>query len=127
MTYRRQDANGDMVAGRGLSDFLTGNAAVAQAIMTWMLLLYGEWWENLTIGFPLWQSIMGQEITQSQADSIIQTQIMTTPTPTPNIITGIASMESSLANRAYTFQATVNTVFGPVTVTNIPSANQGGS
>jgi len=123
IVYRRQDANGDYVAGSsGMGDFLTDLAATAQAIRTWLLLLYGEWWENQNMGFPLWQSILGQGATQGQVDTIIRTQILATPGP-PGVIKGISNMTSSLnpSTRTYTFAATVDTTFGAVTVTNIPA------
>ena len=122
MKYRRQDADGDMVAGQGLNDFFTGAPAVAQAILTWMLLLLGEWWEDTAEGLPLWQKMLGQGASKAQLDLIVTSRILSTPTPSPGIITGISSYYSSLNSqtRAYAFQAVVITIFGPVTVTNIP-------
>lgn len=61
MRYRKQeDYTGDFTFGYGYGNFYDGNMAVAQAIKTKILLFYGEWWENLGLGIPMFQSIIGQ-------------------------------------------------------------------
>lgn len=60
MRYRKLNSNGDYSFGTNSEDYIGGNAAVAQAIKTKVLLFYGEWWENIGIGIPMFQSIIGQ-------------------------------------------------------------------
>lgn len=60
MKYRKQLTNGDYSFGNNIQDFLTGQEAIAQAIKTKVLLFYGEWWEDISQGIPMFQSIIGQ-------------------------------------------------------------------
>ena len=75
MIYRKEDKDGDYVFGEGDSEFLTQSEAVAQAIITSLKLLKGEWWENVNNGLPLWQSILGQPGSEvNKASSAMSTQ-----------------------------------------------------
>lgn len=60
MKYRKLTSTGDYSFGSGGNDYADGNEAVAQAIKTKLLLFYGEWWENLGEGIPMFQSVLGQ-------------------------------------------------------------------
>jgi len=60
MKYRKQLADGDYSFGNNMQDFLEGQEAIAQAIKTKILLFYGEWWEDVAEGIPMFQSIVGQ-------------------------------------------------------------------
>lgn len=60
MKYRMLSSTGDYVFGGGMSAYLEGDEAVAQAIKTKILLFYYEWWEDLGMGIPMFQSILGQ-------------------------------------------------------------------
>ena len=60
MKYRKLTDTGDYSFGNGSRDFISGDAALAQAIKTRILLFYNEWWEDLTSGIPMFQSILGQ-------------------------------------------------------------------
>ena len=60
MKYRKLTSTGDYSFGSGSNNYVDGNEAVAQAIKTKLLLFYGEWWENLGEGIPMFQSVLGQ-------------------------------------------------------------------
>ena len=60
MKYRKLTSTGDYSFGSGGNDYADGNEAVAEAIKTKLLLFYGEWWENLGEGIPMFQSVLGQ-------------------------------------------------------------------
>lgn len=60
MKYRKQLADGDYSFGNNMQDYLDGQEAIAQAIKTKVLLFYGEWWEDISQGIPMFQSIIGQ-------------------------------------------------------------------
>ena len=60
MKYRTLDKNGDYVFGGGSNMYLTENEAVVQAIKTKILLFYGEWWEDISVGIPMFQSAVGK-------------------------------------------------------------------
>ncbi len=69
MKYRKQDKNGDYVFGHNKNDYVSGNLAVGYAIKSKILLFYGEWWEDIGIGIPLFQSILGQVRSESVKNS----------------------------------------------------------
>lgn len=118
MRYRRLNENNDYVLGSGNFDFLTDIDAFAQAIKTKLQLLLGEWWEDLSDGLPLFQSILGQTgNNKNNIDLLIQKRILETPN-----IKKIQYWESSLANRIYTFYATIDTVYGYI---NVVSSSDG--
>jgi hypothetical protein len=78
MKYRRQDENGDYVFGHNNNDYVKGKLAVAYAIKSKILLFYGEWWEDIGIGIPMFQSIMGQgrsEALKNSAQMLISDRI----------------------------------------------------
>ena len=60
MRYRRLDNEGDYTFGAGGADMLIDLEACAQSISTRLWLLFGEWWEDLTDGLPLFQKILAQ-------------------------------------------------------------------
>lgn len=116
MLYRRQDKNGDYILGQGTSQFLTGVDAVAQAILTWIKLLYGEWWENVNEGTPLWQSILGQpgsEDNLNSIDNIIKDRILSVRQDDIPLVSSIDSYERTYNTntRSYSFTAIVTTIY----------------
>lgn len=116
MRYRRLDKDHDYTFGQGRGSYLTGVDAVAQAIMTRLLLFTGEWWEDREDGLPLWQKMLGAYKVRPEAiDRLIQARILGTPN-----VTGISSIQSgfNVETRSYSFTAVVDTAFGQVTVTN---------
>lgn len=130
MRYRKLTTDGthDMCFGRGVSDYLqdsTNNPdAIAQAIKTRLLLFYGEWWEDITDGLPMWQKILGQRIKDKGIiDRIIVDNIQGLKLPDPDNryaitrVDNVVSIYNSI-NREYSFSCTANTQYGTVVVTN---------
>lgn len=79
MKYRKLTSTGDYSFGSGGNDYADGNEAVAQAIKTKLLLFYGEWWENLGEGIPMFQSVLGQtnpETIKSSLSMLVEQRIM---------------------------------------------------
>lgn len=60
MKARKLDSNYDYVFGNNSQDYVDGAEAVAIAVRTKVLLFYKEWWEDRSIGIPMFESIMGQ-------------------------------------------------------------------
>jgi len=112
MKYRTLDQYGDYTFGRRV--FYTGREAVAQAIITRMRLLYGEWWENLDDGLPLFErilSVYGGEVARSAVDLLISERIQGTQN-----VRQMVRYESSFdpVTRNYSATCTVNTAFGEI-------------
>jgi hypothetical protein len=101
--YRKLSPTGDYTFGSPQgSGFYTGTSAVAQAVYTSLRLLQGEWWEDTSLGLPLFQSLVGLPGTpenQRAVDLIVQAAILDVPG-----VTGIASFLSvfSPSTRTYT-------------------------
>lgn len=112
MRYRALSPAGDYQFGRaGL--FLTDTPeAVAQAIKTRLLLWAGEWFLDTTEGTPYVQSILGYG-TEGTRDLAFKQRILQTPD-----VQSITQYSSTVdASRKMTVTATVQTTFGPATVT----------
>jgi hypothetical protein len=116
-------ANNDPVEGPNGPVFLTDIAAVAQIIATTLKLLRGEWWENLTIGFPLFQNLIGaSNSAQGQAASQVTIENTIRSCPYVQQILTFAYLANS-SSRGSAFTCNVLTAFGVLTVTNAPGAS----
>lgn len=116
ITYLPLDANGDIIVNTGQN--LTGVYAVAQAIQTRLNLWYGEWWEDLTSGLPVFQQILGQ-LGSSVGLEAMQLAVRQVIEGTP-YVTAIVSLTTTFEDGQLSFQVVVQTAFGPVTVSNLP-------
>lgn len=117
MRYRRlEGVENEPVFGRGKQDFLTNVEAVGQAVITRLKFFRGEWWEDIYLGIPMWQEILGVVGARKDViDRVIQKEILDT--------TGVFNIEelSSIFNRetrAYQFYAVINTIYGKTVLTN---------
>jgi hypothetical protein len=116
LKYRRIDSNGEPVMGRGLQDFVTNVDAVAQAIITNLKLFKDEWWENLDLGIPMWQDMLGVVGTKlTSIDLLIKDCIENTKDVVR--VSNISSTFNS-STRQYTFTCEVDTLYGTTTITN---------
>ena len=71
MKYRKLDENGDYVFGNNSYDYIEKAEAIAQAIKTKLYLFYGEWWEDISLGLPMFQSILGQVSNNNLRQTVI--------------------------------------------------------
>lgn len=89
MKYRKLDENEDYVFGNNSYDYIEKDEAIAQAIKTKLYLFYGEWWEDISLGLPMFQSILGQVSNNNLRQTVIllcAEQI--------NLVEGVASVDS---------------------------------
>lgn len=125
ITYRQLGPNNDPYWGQGQSNYLSNLQAVEQAIYTRLLLFQSEWWANTSDGLQLWQSILGNGASaraQQQMEIIISERISGTPYVTS--LSGV-SISFNSTTRTLTYTATVQTPFGQVTVTYVPTPPSG--
>ena len=123
MVQQNDFVTNDPIEGPNGPVFLTDIDAVAQIIYTTLRLLLGEWWENLTIGFPLFQSLIGASgapTNQAGVMLIIQQTILGCP-----YVQSIVDFTfyNNTATAASTFRAAVQTQFGTIIVTNAPGSS----
>lgn len=111
MRYRAQSPDGDYVFV-GQSPFLTNTpAAVAQAIKTRLKLTAKEWFLDDREGFDLSQ-VLGNN-TQATRDLEVKRVIA----GTPNVTAIVAYFSQVDSERRFTVEATVDTAYGPVNIT----------
>lgn len=103
--------------GQGTSNFLVDLPAVAQIVNSRMRMLEGEWFQNTSEGTPLFQSLLGQAITLQAVGLILCERILGSP-----YVTAINSFGVNASGRTFAFTASVQTAFGPLTVTNQTAA-----
>lgn len=116
ITYRRLDANGDPMHGRGQANFVSDLDAVAQAIATRLKLFTNEWWEDRNAGTPIFDSLLGT--TNAKRPEIVafllKQRILSTP-----YVRRVFNVQSAfdVNTRAFQFSCQVETDFGSLTVT----------
>ncbi|TDV39519.1 hypothetical protein C7405_101638 [Paraburkholderia caballeronis] len=113
MRYRKQDADGDYVFGGSADDFLVNTPdAVAQAVLTRLRLLQGEWFLDTTAGMPWQTQVLGKN-TMATADPAIRQCILGTQG-----VTALGNYSSSYDpdTRALSVAVTIDTIYGQTTV-----------
>lgn len=114
MRYRALDKNGDATFGASQTNFLVNSpAAVAQAVLTRLKLLKGEYFLDATAGTPWSTEVIGVR-TRPTYDQAIRTRILGTQG-----VTGIGNYSSSLAGRALTVTATIDTIYGAAVLSTV--------
>lgn len=109
MRYRKLDEHSDYRFGNGRADFYINNpTAVAQAILTRLLLVRGEWFLDVTEGVPYRTDVYGFG-TSGKRDQAIKSVILETQG-----VVKIDSFESLFdpATRRYSVSCTVTTQYG---------------
>lgn len=109
MKYRKLDANGDYVFGKGAGNFYKDQPeAVGQAVRTRLGLVVGEWFLDITQGTPYNSQILGAGKI-GLYDHAIQDVITNTQG-----VTGLVAYNSQVdpATRAASVTGTINTIYG---------------
>ena len=116
MKYRRLDNNKDMVMGHGDADYLHNTPeTVAQAVVTRLRLLRGEWFLDFTEGTPYDPAVLGKH-TRASYDLAVRFRILGTEG-----VTEITEYESLFdgEERRLTINVTINTVYGPAAIQEV--------
>lgn len=112
MRYRRLSTDGDYTFGQGQANFLIDSPeTVGQAVKTRLLLLFGEWFLDIEDGTPYAEQVLGND-TRPTYDQAIRQRVLDT-----NGVTDISAYQSIVAGRALSVTMTIDTIFGPTTVT----------
>lgn len=121
MRYRQLSPSGDMTFGSGQLNFLINTPeAVAQAVMTSLLLWLGEWYLDITDGTPYPEGVLGRH-SQAQADAVIIARIQQVQG-----VVDIVNFKSVVdpLTRAYTvIGGTLNTIYGVTQLEMVEDAN----
>lgn len=113
MRYRKLDANGDYSFGSRTGQFLVDSKeAVAQAVLTRLRLIAGEWFLDVNEGTPYFPKIMGHN-TAGTRDFAIRERILGTQG-----VKEIVNYASAITPaRQLTVSALVKTIYGVVDIT----------
>lgn len=116
MKYRKLTATGDYTLGQGPLEFWQDvPSAVAQAILTRLRLLTGEWFLNTTIGTPYATDVLGYN-TKATRDAAVRNRIV----QTQGVKTLLKySSTFDAATRKFSVSAEVDTIYGPVTISQV--------
>jgi hypothetical protein len=116
MRYRKLDDKGDMAFGHGNPDYHYNTpVCVAQAVVTRLRLLRGEWFLDLTDGTPYAPAVLGKHTRQSY-DFVIRRRILETQG-----VTEIMEYESIYdgETRGLTINTRIDTVYGPALIQEV--------
>jgi hypothetical protein len=96
---------------------LVNGDAVAQAVLTRLNLFFGEWFENLLLGLPVFQSMLGQSGSQ-QGLAAMQLAVMQNVRGAP-YVTSVTNAVVSFVNGRLSITVDYTSAFGSGTVTTI--------
>lgn len=116
MRNRKLSPTGDYVFGQGSTEFLIDTPdAVAQAVLTRLKLVRGEWFDDLNEGTPWRTEILGEN-TQDTYDIALREVILDTPG-----VVRIDTYASVLDGQTRSLQvvARITTVYGQTTINEV--------
>ena len=114
MRYRALTPDGDMTFGRGAANFLVNSPeCVAQAVLTALRLIQGEWFLDTSAGVPYSTQVLGN-VRKAEADQTMQQAMLGVQG-----VTEIVSYSSDVTARKFSLTATLNTLYGAVTIQTV--------
>lgn len=118
ISYLQLDGSYDPIFADGTA--LIDGAATAQVVLTRLKLFMGEWWENLNLGLPVFQQMLGQ-LGSQRGLRAMQAAIQQNISSFTPYVTGVTNVQVAFTNGRLTYTANVQTMFGPVTLSNMPA------
>lgn len=112
MKYRKLDNTGDYSFGSGLTDFIKDKEAIAQAIKTKILLFYGEWWEQIDDGIPMFQSILGAYDTNTV--KLASNRLVIDRIQQVDGVTNVSEAKTDVIGRKLYLSYRVDTIYGQI-------------
>jgi len=116
MRYRKWKDGTDIQFGHGDADYwIDDPRGVAQAVVSRLRLLAGEWFLDLTEGTPYVGGVFGKQ-TRESYDPVIRARILDT-----DGVTAITKYESSFDGdtRKLTVYVKIDTRYGPATIEEV--------
>lgn len=110
---RRVDSDGDMIFGADNS-LVEGQEAMLQVLKTRLAAAEGEWWEGDDTAVPWYTEIVGFMAPEGRREEI-DMMVIDRITDTVGVIS-VDDIQSSIENRRYTLECTVQTVYGEIPI-----------
>lgn len=105
MIFRNLDSNHDFSFGRGLANYINGNAAIGLNIETRILSWVGDCFFDLAAGID-WANRLGSKNQRALLEVDLRRIILQSYG-----VTGIVSFDTTLTGRLFKASYTVNTIF----------------
>lgn len=116
MKIRPIDENGDMMPVTSLDDLISDTPAVAQVIRHRTNMLYGEWWEDETLGFKVPRFLL--DGVRSGNVGMLSQYITKFITDTPGVA-AVSAAQVGFDNHKMTFESAVITGSGGTAVVEV--------
>jgi len=113
MIVRPLDENGDMTPIYNVNQMIEGSEAVAQVIDLRLAFLYGEWWEDETLGFRVPEFLVGNA---RSGDVDLLAEYIASYVSNTEGVRSVTGVESVYSNHKMTFYCSVMTDDGEETV-----------
>ena len=110
MKQRPVDPSGDVLPVLNISDMIQSAGAIALLVKNRLSLLYGEWWENSGLGFPVLRSL--EESRLSETDIRSFSSMITEYIRQTEGVKEVFDVETNLINKQLNYSCSVLTVYG---------------
>ena len=116
MRHRKWTATGDIQFGHGQADYWTNTPeGVAQAVVSRLKLMTGEWFLDSQEGTPYVGGVLGKH-TQASYDPVLRERILDTE--------GVTSLDEYASSfngdtRKLSVSATISTIYGQATIQEV--------
>ena len=110
MVYRAVDADGDMRPSVTKADMLIGPEAVLAAVNSRIRLLFGEWWEDRSIGFKI-PHFLYENSRQTDGAQMLANYITYYISATAGV-SSVADVDFEIDNRVLKYRCTIITEDG---------------
>ena len=110
MKQRPVDPSGDVLPVLHISDMTQSAGAIALLVKNRLSLLYGEWWENSGLGFPVLRSL--EESRLSETDIRSFSSMITEYIRQTEGVKEVFDVVTNLTNKQLNYSCSVLTVYG---------------
>lgn len=110
MKQRPVDPSGDVLPVLHISDMIQSAGAIALLVKNCLSLLYGEWWENSGLGFPVLRSL--EESRLSETDIRSFSSMITEYIRQTEGVKEVFDVETNMSNKQLNYSCSVLTVYG---------------
>ena len=114
MKQRPVDPSGDVLSVLHISDMIQNAGAIALLVKNRLSLLYGEWWENSGLGFPVLRSM--EESRLSETDIRSFSSMITEYLRQTEGVRDAEKVTVEISGKTFRYSCTVLTDYGPAEV-----------
>ena len=113
LKHRPWDENGDMMPILSMDQMATEPEAIRLRLDDRLAMLYGEWWEDETLGFKMWQFLVNSA---RAGETVFLANYITSYIMDTDGVTGVSDVKVRTVDRRLTYQCRVLTKEGNFTM-----------